>query len=148
MTAMVQIHSEAGRVPVSRQRMVAAVQTVLRAERERLASVSVSLVSTAVMRKLNRAHFGRGTPTDVISLGWRSPETGMLVGDIYIAPDVARASARRGGVGVREELMRLLVHGVLHAIGYDHSSGAARTEGPMWRRQERLVARVLREPAA
>jgi probable rRNA maturation factor len=60
---------------------------------------------------------------------------------------VARANARRHGVGIREELVRLVVHGVLHALGYDHPDGEARFRSPMWRRQEALVRRAMRRAA-
>jgi ssRNA-specific RNase YbeY (16S rRNA maturation enzyme) len=47
----------------------------------------------------------------------------------------ARALAR----GVREELLRLVVHGVLHVAGHDHPDGDARYDSVMWKRQERLL---------
>jgi ssRNA-specific RNase YbeY (16S rRNA maturation enzyme) len=40
-------------------------------------------------------------------------------------------------------LLRLVVHGTLHTLGYDHPEGTTRTESKMWRRQERIVARVI-----
>ena len=63
-----------------------------------------------------------------------------MVGDIYIAPQVARANAMRFGRGVREELARLVIHGTLHVLGHDHPDGTDRTSSPMWRRQERLLS--------
>ena len=67
-----------------------------------------------------------------------------VVGDIYIAPDVARANAQALGAGVREEIARLVVHGTLHVLGHDHPDGEERTTSPMWRRQEQLLARLKR----
>ena len=64
------------------------------------------------------------------------------MGDVYIAPSVARASARDNGVSVREELVRLVVHGTLHVLGYDHPDSDARTRSAMWKKQERLVRRL------
>jgi probable rRNA maturation factor len=91
---------------------------------------------------MNRRHLGHAGPTDVISFAFRDP-AGAVIGDVYIAPTVATANARRFGRPVREELLRLAVHGTLHVLGYDHPEGAARERSPMWRRQEALVRRVL-----
>jgi probable rRNA maturation factor len=67
---------------------------------------------------------------------------GRLVGDIYVCRAVAAKQAREMGVGVTEELVRLVIHGVLHVLGYDHPE-TGRERSPMWRKQERYVAKVL-----
>jgi probable rRNA maturation factor len=144
MKYFVDVTVESGRIPLSQQRVVTAVETVLRAEHERIATMSVAFVATRTIMKLNAKHFDCLAPTDVISLGWRSPSADLLVGDVYIAPEIARDNARRQRIGVREEMLRLVIHGVLHTIGYDHPEGEARTSSPMWQRQERLVGRLLR----
>ena len=107
--------------------------------------VSVAFVPTREIQRLNREHLRRDRPTDVIAFGFRAAGRGSpIVGDIYIAPDVAGASARDHGVTVREEILRLVVHGTLHVLGYDHPETDARTRSAMWRKQERLVARLVR----
>jgi probable rRNA maturation factor len=72
-----------------------------------------------------------------------SPSQGPVVGDIYICPDVVRKNAAHYGVGMREELARVVVHGTLHALGYDHEPGEDRVSSDMWRKQERILADVL-----
>jgi probable rRNA maturation factor len=61
------------------------------------------------------------------------------VGDVYICSWVAAREAKTRGVPLREELIRLVIHGTLHALGRTHPEGAARTRSSMWRRQERYV---------
>ena len=61
---------------------------------------------------------------------------------MYISPEVARENAARHGCGLREEIARLVVHGVLHALGREHPEGDDRTASPMWARQEQLLARL------
>jgi probable rRNA maturation factor len=63
-------------------------------------------------------------------------------GDVYLCPEVARENARRHGVPVREEVARLVVHGTLHVLGHEHPEDDTRTRSAMWRRQERLLARL------
>ena len=133
---------------MSRDRVAAIARAVLRSERVADALLSVTFVSNAAMRSLNRKHLRRTGVTDVISFGFRrSGRYAPILGDIYIAPDVARASARVNVVRVREEIVRLVVHGTLHVLGYDHPDGATRTRSAMWRRQERLVRRLAAEHA-
>jgi len=68
-----------------------------------------------------------------------------VIGDIYIAPEVARDQAREHGIGVREEIARLAVHGTLHVLGHDHPEGEERTSSRMWARQESLLAKAMRK---
>ena len=125
--------------------MNAAVRAVARSERVRDAMISITFVRRSAIQRLNRAHLKRNRPTDVIAFGFRrTGRSAPIVGDVYIAPDVARQSARLNGVSVREEIIRLVVHGTLHVLGHDHPETQARTRSPMWRKQERLVARLAR----
>lgn len=129
---------------VSRARVKAATLATLKAERVKDAMVSITFVGPAAISELNRRYLGHRGATDVISFGLDRPgKHGAVIGDIYICPQVARENAKRGGVSMGEEMLRLVVHGVLHVLGHDHPSGASRTASPMWRRQERILARVL-----
>lgn len=104
----------------------------------RVREVSVTFLSRPAMQRLNRTWLGHNRPTDVISFALAGPDQD-LVGDVYVCPAVGRAEARRLGIPPREELTRLVIHGVLHLLGYDHPDGATRTASPMWRRQEHYV---------
>ncbi len=113
------------------------VRAVLRGER-RTAAVTVTFLGPARMRQVNAAHLGVDRTTDVISFALPQPDGGLL-GDVYICPAVAAREAKEHGVSTRQELIRLVVHGTLHVLGWDHPDGAARTTSAMWRRQERYV---------
>jgi probable rRNA maturation factor len=132
--------------PVSRARARQVVESVLRAEKVRRALVSVAFVSARDIARLNRKHLGHTGATDVISFGFSrlAPRDSLLIGDIYVAPAVASGNARAARRPVREEVVRLLVHGTLHVLGYDHPDDERRERSPMWRRQERLVNRIIR----
>ena len=113
------------------------VRAVLRGER-RDALVSITFLGREAMRRLNAEHKGRDCPTDVLAFRLTGPVQ-EIVGDVYVCPWVARQEARARGIPLREELIRLVVHGTLHALGQDHPEGPARTRSAMWRRQERYV---------
>ena len=76
-----------------------------------------------------------------ISFALSAPD-GSLVGDVYVCRSVAARQAKQLGVPLRQELIRLVVHGTLHVLGYDHPAGEGRVRSPMWRKQERYVARL------
>jgi probable rRNA maturation factor len=119
-----------------------AVVTVLDGEQTGPADISVTFLSSQRMRALNRRTFGVDRATDVIAFAL--PHPGQVVGDVYVCPSVARRAALRLGVTPREELMRLVVHGTLHVLGYDHPAGQERNVSLMWRVQERYVGGIER----
>jgi probable rRNA maturation factor len=129
------------RLPLSRALVRRVVQAVLRSER-RDALISVTFVGRDSMRRLNAEHKGHDNPTDVLTFALADP-AGRIIGDIYICPWVARREARDRSIRLREELVRLIVHGTLHALGRDHPEGEARTRSAMWRRQERYVETLV-----
>lgn len=114
-----------------------AVRLVLRSE-HRTATVAVTFLNPRRMRQLNAEYKHHDCPTDVLSFALPLPD-GTLAGDIYVCPWVAAREAHSRGISVREELVRLVVHGALHVLGYDHPDGDSRTVSDMWRRQERYV---------
>ncbi|HLB54085.1 MAG TPA: rRNA maturation RNase YbeY [Gemmatimonadales bacterium] len=126
--------------PLSRAAAVRAAQAVLRAER-RQALLSITFVGRDRMRVLNRCWKGRRGLTDVLAFPLSVPG-GFLAGDIYICRWQAAREARGRRIPLAEELIRLVVHGVLHVLGYDHPEGPGRVTSPMWRRQERLVRKL------
>jgi probable rRNA maturation factor len=144
MNITVDVSSEVGRLALGRQRVVEAARVVMASERVPAALISIAFVSNRRIAALNREHLGRSGPTDVIAFGFRRATRGdPVIGDVYIAPEVARANAAMARTGIREELIRLVVHGLLHVLGHDHPETDERTRSDMWRRQERLVRRII-----
>jgi probable rRNA maturation factor len=116
--------------------------------------LSLTLTSDRTMRQLNRDFRGIDAPTDVLSFsqieqaGSAPPNPrsiknspGMPVGDVVISIDTALRQAREYRVSTSARLRRLLIHGFLHLIGYDHerSPGDARR---MFARERSLAAKI------
>lgn len=138
------VSSSVKRVGVSLTRVKSAVLAALKAEKVRDAMISVAFVSRPAIAKMNRKYLRHRGPTDVISFGFAGGgKGGAVIGDIYICPDVARVNARSQQVAVSEELLRLVVHGTLHVLGYDHPETLERVKSEMWRRQEKILARFV-----
>jgi probable rRNA maturation factor len=143
MSVTVGVSLDGVRIPLSRDRVADIARATLATERVRDALLSVTFVTPRSIRAMNREHLRRDGVTDVIAFGFRAAgRDGPIVGDVYIAPDVARESARSRGIPVREELARLIVHGMLHVLGHDHPESGRRTQSAMWKKQERLVQRL------
>ena len=118
----------------------AAAWAALRTEpHRRTAELSITFVSAPSMRALNRDYHDTDAATDVLAFPLGEDP---LLGDIYISPEAARAFAREHGLDPEEEMLRLVIHGVLHLLGHDHPDGDARYASPMFRLQERLLAEV------
>ena len=148
MSIAVDVSREGVRIALSEQRVREVVRAVCRREHVRDALVSVTFVTNARMARLNREFLGHKGATDVITFQLHANGPGArrdaaVIGDIYIAPQVAGANARERGIGIREELARLVIHGTLHVLGYIHDEGDQRMTGEMWRRQEALIAAIV-----
>lgn len=108
-------------------------------------SFTVALVSDDQIRRLNRRFRGRPTPTDVLSFPAHAhPQKGLrngYLGDVVISLESARRQARRLGHSLRTEVGLLMVHGVLHLLGYDHETN----QGEMARREYALRRRLQLE---
>jgi len=102
------------------------------------AELSIVLVSDGEMQRLNRRWRRKDRPTDVLSFPL---DAGGLLGDVVISVDTARRQAAEQGTTLGREADRLLIHGLLHLLGYDHerSPAAARR----MQRRERALARWL-----
>ena len=101
------------------------VKRVLRREGISL-PVDVIFVDDDFMKKLNRKFTGRKKTTDVLSFGMKEGKnTGIDypgLGDIYVSLDQAKRQAQEYRISLKEETWRLVIHGLLHLLGYDHKN--------------------------
>jgi probable rRNA maturation factor len=108
------------------------------------AELSLALVSDAEIAALNEAHRGKRGPTDVLAYslveGAHAQRRGELLGDVVIAVGVAARQARELGHSLDDELLRLLIHGALHLLGWDHAASA---EARRMRARERALWRAV-----
>lgn len=118
------------------------LQRALRYRRPR--TVGVRGLSLREMRQYNNRYRGKDRPTDVLSFEataeMRRDDPDYL-GDLLICQEYAAIEAKRRGIPLEEELVRLVIHGVLHLVGYDHAT--AREEAVMFALQESCLDQVL-----
>lgn len=139
----VTVSSAVGRLPLARARVAELARAVLTGEKCRSAMLAITFVGEREIARLHQRHLRVAGPTDIITFEHAPTVPGApRVADIYIAPTVARRNAQEAGCSAREEVARLTIHGVLHALGWTHPEGARRLASSMWRRQERWLARM------
>ena len=110
--------------PANKLKRVAA--TILKLLKENHAELSVALIGNGEMRKLNARYRKKDYPTDVLSIPAAAGMPGglQLLGAVIISVDKAKEQAKERGRSLDEELATLLIHGVLHLLGYDHERSA------------------------
>jgi probable rRNA maturation factor len=120
-------------------------QKVLEIVEHGQAELSIALVGNAKIRTLNAKFRKKDYPTDVLSFpaGDELPTGVRLLGDVVISVEKAREQAKQRGRTLNEEMVTLLIHGVVHLLGYDHERSAkdARIMG----RLERKIYQALCE---
>lgn len=128
-------------VPVLRRWLRAALaEEPIAARASQGGELGIRLVGAARMARLNRLHLGHEGPTDVITFDYAGPTQPGLWGDIVVCLDVAEEQGRALGIPWPLELLRYLVHGLLHLCGFDDLAPAARRI--MKRHENRLVRRL------
>jgi len=132
----------AGTASEDRLRQVA--EAVLRHEGSR-GQVTVVVTDDVGIQELNHDFLGIDGPTDVLSFGAQeaagpfvvAPEAGNYLGDVIVSYPRAVAQAAEQGHPAGQELDLLVVHGLLHLLGYDHASDA--DQAVMWARQDEIL---------
>ncbi len=133
---MIDVNNESG-VPADERRLVALARFALDELRiHPLAELSILLVDEDTMSSYHEKYMDEPGPTDVLSFpmdelrpprGDEEPAPGVL-GDIILCPSVTSAQAAANGRTPRQEEDYLLIHGLLHLLGYDHAEPAEKAE--------------------
>ena len=123
-------------LPIDEASLISLARDTLLAEGHRQVELSLSFVVEDEIAGLHERYMGEPGPTDVLTFPLdeddRTEDGVRVLGDVVIAPSVAAANNSDDPAA---ELRLLVVHGILHILGYDHERETERTE--MWARQER-----------
>ena len=135
-----------GKLPagISRQDVERAVGLAFKKSRRRPSGeLSVAFVSAARMKKLNKKWRGKKAGTDVLSFA--TPKMGMVKakdwGDVVVDPAFVRRDAKQAREPFKKELLRVVIHGTLHLLGFDHAT--SKEEKRMFGLQERALNQAL-----
>jgi probable rRNA maturation factor len=141
LQSRIQIQNRQKRYKIDRMQAVVLCGDFLRDFEKDAHALSVAFVGVREMRRINRMYRHKDYATDVLSFtfGETEMEGAPFAGEIIIAPEVAVRQARRYGIHPDREIKKLLVHGMLHLLGYDHEVDG----GEMRRIQDRLMRRAF-----
>jgi len=146
------------KVPLAEQSLTEFLGRILREVKSAEAEVSIAFVSDTEIAKWNQNYRHKKGPTDVLSFpalskrraerhakrklttGVWAKSAGGFLGDIAIAPETARRYAKKNGRTLDNEIRILMLHGVLHLMGYDHDSKS--DYGQMNRIEQKLRRRL------
>ncbi|MDA1303845.1 MAG: rRNA maturation RNase YbeY [Nitrospirae bacterium] len=138
------VHSRVRRVLIREAVVCRVVQQLLASIGETASEISLEFVGDVRMRRLNLEYRKKDRTTDV--LAFASREAGgppsPLLGDVVISVPMASRQAFSLGHSLNEELARLLIHGLLHVVGYDHERSEA--EAQRMRRKEQALLATLK----
>ena len=136
------VRRAAGRKISSRRLKQVALALLQLAKREE-AELSLALIDNAEMQKLNARYRHKSYATDVLSFAAEKnmPADTPLLGDVIISVDKAAAQAKEHQQSLDHEIVTLLIHGVVHLLGYDHERSAK--DARIMTRLEKKLARQL-----
>jgi probable rRNA maturation factor len=109
--------------------------------------ISIVLGDDELLKKLNKEYRGKNKPTDVLAFSWDQTFNiqGLtpIMGEVIISIDAVMRQAEEYKHSFEKELAILLIHGVLHILGYDHSNDNLPQE-PMGRRTAAILEKVMK----
>lgn len=135
------VHSRVRHVLIREAVVRRVVQKLLASVGEAASEISIEFVGDTRMRRLNRDFRQKDRTTDVLAFACREaggPESPML-GDVVVSVPTAKRQAVSLGHSLNEEFLRLLIHGLLHVVGYDHERGPKEAQR-MRGKEEKLLA--------
>ena len=129
MSSKVSVLNRQDHVPVDRRKIGAAARRILKTLGYEGYELTVVLADDREITRLNRQYFRRNRPTNVISFPMMddSPLSlrSRILGDVVISAETARRDAGEAGEKAEDEILFLMIHGILHLAGYDHEGSVA-----------------------
>lgn len=108
--------------------------------------ISISFVDDEDIKQLNKQYLGKDKPTNVLSFSLQEGEYGninpQMLGDIVISTQTALRDAVRGKLTVEQEIDFLMIHGILHLLGYNHENTTKEETKKMRRKEKELFNEI------
>ncbi len=128
---------------IDREPLIQSAREVLQIVNHQDSDVTISIQDDEALKALNLQFMGIDAPTDVLSftMDFFDPETERhYLGDVIISYQMAEKQAQIAGHPTENEIVLLIVHGILHLAGYDH--GTEEEKINMWKIQKEILDRL------
>ncbi len=144
----ISIQNRQDKLKVDQRRLRRSLKTLLAEMDQKDGEISLVLVDDAQIREINRTYLDRDRPTNVISFAMTEGEFGHVnpdvLGDIVISTETASRDAQAGNIDFMDEMEFLLIHGLLHLLGYDHEEVGPEESRKMKDKEQELFYRLRR----
>ncbi len=138
------IYQSVKSIGISKNKITEVVFFVYKTCKKNNPIVSVHFIGDKKMRSINKKYRNKDSSTDVLSFAIKEGEYSLDSnewGDIFISIPYIKAQAKRVRVTYKEELFRMLIHGILHLIGHDHIK--PKEAKKMFALQEGILKKVI-----
>ncbi len=137
-----QIQNNQNKIKIDKRKIRSAVLKILKnlecADKE----ISINFVDDEKIKQLNKQYLGKDKATNVLSFSLREDEYGninpQVLGDIIISVETAQKDAAYGNLTIDQEIDFLIIHGLLHLLGYDHENTTKKETSKMRKKEREL----------
>lgn len=126
----------------TKQTVVKVVNFISQKEKKVKGEIEINIVDNRLIKKINREFRGIDKITDVLSFAWQEDQVIKtdFLGQIYISYPKIKIQAKENKITINEEFIRMLAHGILHLVGYDHQTKAEADK--MFRLQAQVIKKI------
>ena len=129
------------RFPISKKFFTGVAKKVLKGENKGMENVSIAFVNPDEIQKLNKKYRKKDKRTDVLSFE-RMSDFKEEFAEVVICPSVVREHAKDSRLSLKKELAKVVIHGLLHVLGYDHEV-SKKEEKIMFAKQVEYFSKIL-----
>jgi probable rRNA maturation factor len=137
-----QIQNNQKKIKINRRKIRSAILKILKILECADKEISINFVDDAKIKQLNKQYLGKDKATNVLSFSLREDEYGninpQVLGDIIISVETAQKDAVYGNLTVDQEIDFLIIHGLLHLLGYDHENTTTKETSKMRKKEREL----------
>jgi probable rRNA maturation factor len=137
-----QIQNNQKKIKINRRKIRSAILKILKILECADKEISINFVDDAKIKQLNKQYLGKDRATNVLSFSLREDEYGninpQVLGDIIISVEAAQKDAVYGNLTVDQEIDFLIIHGLLHLLGYDHENTTKKETSKMRKKEREL----------